>query len=405
MEKKELEDALKAYKEAIEAKQAELKEAAEKEKAELKAEIEKIKADYKQAQDQLDAMSTEVKKMQKGGVKDEKTITFEQGVRELINSDEFKTAKSNKFAGAKIFEVKASTADITGTVNLTQGKMAVGFDPLRSLAFLPYVNTGFVGANKNRVLWMEGAFTSNVGYVSEGTGQATADTGSATQKDRAMAKISAKLPLTAELLEDADYIASALRMKMQENALLFLDSEIYGGDGNDSTAKNHIYGIKGHATAFSAATAGVATAIENANIGDLIDACLLQQKLAHFTGANVLWINPADFMKFKKTKTTYGEYLFTQDVNGTYRINGLQVIETTAVTANTLLVGDSGKIQFWWKRNPEIKFSQMNGTDFADDAYLAVMFLRGQVVIEGPDKKAFTYVSDIAAAVTAITAA
>ena len=53
----------------------------------------------------------------------------------------------------------------------------------------------------------------------------------------------------------------------------------------------------------------------------------------------------------------------------------------------------------WWKRNPEIKFSQMNGTDFVDDNYTAVMFLRNQVVVEGPDKTAIIHVADIDAAI------
>ena len=68
-------------------------------------------------------------------------------------------------------------------------------------------------------------------------------------------------------------------------------------------------------------------------------------------------MNPSDFFKMKKTKGTDGQYLFVKDVNGSYTINGLNVVRTSKVTANTMLVGDSTKCQLWWKRTQELKIS------------------------------------------------
>jgi hypothetical protein len=92
-----------------------------------------------------------------------------------------------------------------------------------------------------------------------------------------------------------------------------------------------------------------------------------------------------------------------KDVNGGYSINGLTVVRSNAVDPNTMLAADTSKIQLWWKRNPEIKFSQMNSTDFVDDNYTVVMFLRNQVVIEGQDKTALILVADIDQAIDDIT--
>ena len=373
--------------------------------AELKALIEKSASadELKSIKDQFAKLETEIaKKMVTKSQPEVKSLGA--AMYDLMNSEEFKLAKKSGFKDNKVFELKASTSDITGAVNLTRQDLSVNFNPERQLAFLPFMNTGQVGQDKNRVLWVEGSYTSNVGYVSEGTGQSTADTGAAVEKSRGLAKISAKLPLTAELLEDADYVASAFRMKMQEKAMQYVDAQVYAGDGNDSTAANHIYGIQGHATAFSASTAGVANAVTAANIGDLVDAMILQAEKSEQRGLNRLWMNPSDFFKFKTAKDNQGQYLFVKDVNGQYSINGLQVVRTNAVTAGTMLVADTSKIQLWWKRNPEIKFSQMNGTDFIDDKYTAVMFLRCQVVVETPDKTALIYVSDIDAAIEAIAA-
>jgi len=402
MNEVEFKAALKEYSDQMKANQEAMKTASEAKAAELKAEFDALKESLKAAQDQFDSYITEQKKAAKvGSEKDD--LPLYDAMKQLIASDEFKAAKAAKFAGNKVFSIKAATSDITGTVNRTVQRLNINFAPDRALAFLPYLNVGYIGQDKSRVLWVEGAYTSNVGYVAEGTGSATADTGTATEKSRGMAKISAKLPLTAELLEDADYIASAFKMKMQEKAMVYVDGQAYTGDGSDSPNPTHIYGIQGHATAFSAATAGVTNAVKEANIGDLIDACVLQAEKSEQRGLNVVWINPSDFFALKKTKDANGQYLFVKDVNGSYTINGLQVIKSSAVTANTLLVADTAKIQLWWKRNPEVKFSQMNGTDFIDDAYTAVMFLRAQIVVETQDKTALIYVSDITAELANIT--
>ena len=352
-------------------------------------------------QKQLDDQNLLIQKMELQK-KNEETPTLEKALHQLFDSKDFKDAKAKGFREKSVFEVKADTTNITGTVNMTMQSLSVKFNPERALAFIPYMNTGFVGAEKNRVLWVEGTFTSNVGYVAQGTGQATADAGTAAEKSRAMAKISAKLPLTAELLEDADYIASAFRMKMQEKALIFADGECYDGDGDDSTNPSHIYGIQGQSTAYSVATTGSADTVEKPNIGDVVDDAVLQAELSEQRGLNKIWMNPKDFARFRKAKDQNGQYLFIKDVNGSYTINGLDVVKTTKVASNTLLVGDSSKMQLWWKRNVEVKFSQMNGTDFVDDAYTAVLFLRNQVVIEGPDQTALIYVSDIDAAIAAL---
>ena len=404
MEKKELIEALESVKNDIFNKQEEIKSANEENVKSLKADLEKIENDKKAMQAQLDELATKQKNAEKVSfIKKEESETFAESLKSLLNSDEFKEARKKGFPkDSNKFEVKVDTSVITGDVNRTQQRLDVNFAPENQLAFINNMRSGFVGADKNRVLWVDGAYTSNVGYVSEGTGSASADTATATEKTREMAKISAKLPLTAEMLEDADYLTSAFRMKMNEKAQLFVDGEAYDGDGSDGTYPKHIYGIKGHATAFNATTAGVATSVENANIGDLVDAMILQAEKENFRGSNILWMNPTDFYKFKTTKDQDGNYIFVKDVNGNYNISGVRVIRSNRVTAGDLLLADTSKLQYWTKRNAEIKFSQMNGTDFIDDAYTAVMFVRSQVVVETQDKKSLIFVDDIDTAINAI---
>ena len=357
-------------------------------------------------QKQMDDLAIEAKNAKLNynkAIKDE-TVTLEEGLKMLFDTKEFKDAKAAGFKTKSVFEIKANTGDITGDVNRSIPNMTVSFAPERAQSFIPNCLQLFIGQDKNRVIWMDGSYTSNVGYVAEGVGIANADVGTAVEKGREMAKISAKLPLTTEMLEDAEYVASAFKVKMQEKALLFTDNEVYAGDGSDGVNPKHIYGIKGHATTFSAVTIGKNAKVAFANIGDLINGMILQAKLSQFNNSNIIWINPSDFFDFKTAKDAQGNYMFVKDVNGTYSINGLQVVTNTAVTVNTMTIADKGKLELYWKRRPEVKFSQMNGTDFTDDNWTAVLFLRAQLVVETANKPSIIHVPDITAAIAALKA-
>jgi HK97 family phage major capsid protein len=403
MEKKELTDALEQYKADVSQLVEDVKTASASEKAELQKSLDSAKEARDEMQKQLDDIMTEQKNAKLNIVKKDENVSFDQSIKSLVASDEYKKAVKAGFPkGQNTFEVKIDTSIITGDVNRTQQNMSINFAPENPMAFLPVMVNGFVGADKNRVLWVDGDYTSNVGYVTEGTGQATADTGTAVEKYREMAKISAKLPITEEMLEDADYIASAFRSKMVEKATLFTDGEAYDGDGSDGVNPKHIYGIKGHATAYNSTTTGSVGTVASANIGDLVNDMILQAEKSNFRGSNVLWMNPTDFARFRYAKATDGQYLFVKETNGSFTISGVNVVRSNRVTAGDMLLADTSKLQYWTKRAAQVKFSQMNASDFVNDAWTAVMFVRSQVVVETPDKLSLIFVDDITAAIATL---
>lgn len=338
---------------------------------------------------------------------EEKQVTLGMALKAMTESEDFINAKKSGFtAGKRTFELKVNTGNITGTVGRSQIDPRINILPNRQLAFLPYGTQINLEQDRSRILWTEAAYTSNVGYVGEGTAQATADTATAAEKGRNMAKISAKLILTAEMLEDVSLLEAEFRNQLQEKALVYADGQMYNGDGSDGGEPNHIYGLLGHATEFTLANSGQAlnSTVANANIGDLIDAIVTQAEIANETGLNRVWMNPADFYKLRTAKTTTGERIFVQDVNGVYRIAGMEVVRTNAVTANTLLVADDTKYNIYMKRALEVKFGQANGTDFEKDQYTAVAFARMQLVVREHDKPAVIKVSNVATALTNLTA-
>lgn len=363
----------------------------------------------KKLDDTINDLNGKIEAMsKKGGAP---TMALKDAIKEVLEKEEVKSIfTSNKAAGMQTFELKAATSDVTGTIAVTDMKKDINFPRLRALSFLPLLPQGMVGTDKNRIGWIEGTYTSNVGYVGEATAQATADAITAVEKTRAMAKASAKIKVTKEMTTDYSYIASKLQNKMLTKGLLFLDKELWSGDGNDSTAANHIYGLKGHATAFSATKSGLALLVEKPTVVDVIEAARLQCAVidaANLTDAggytpNVLFINPVTMSKIRLAKGTDGNYLVNRLADGTLVLNGLTIIESNAVAVNELMVMDTSVAEVYFKQNPEIQIGQ-EATDLTQDQYTIVMFLRAQLVIEGPDKLGLVLVSDIAAAITALT--
>ena len=363
----------------------------------------------KKLDDTINDLNGKIEAMsKKGGAP---TMELKDAIKEVLEKEEVKSIfTSNKAAGMQTFELKAATSDVTGTIAVTDMKKDINFPRLRALSFLPLLPQGMVGTDKNRIGWIEGTYTSNVGYVGEATAATTADAMTAVEKTRAMAKASAKIKVTKEMTTDYSYIASKLQNKMLTKGLLFLDKEIWSGDGNDSTAANHIYGLKGHATAFSATKSGLALLVDKPTVVDVVEAARLQCAVidaANLTDAggyvpNVLFINPVTMSKIRLAKGTDGNYLVNRLADGTLTLNGLTIIESNAVAVNELMVMDTSVAEVYFKQNPEIQIGQ-EATDLTQDQYTIVMFLRAQLVIEGPDKLGLVLVSDIAAAITALT--
>lgn len=424
LEKKaeELSSEIKAAKEAAAVAQArydELKAKNDATDAELKAAQEnlgKAQSDIKSLSDAMNELNTKMAAIQaQAESKSEPAPSLRDELSELFQSEQFKSAfaknKGKNREWSENYELKASTADIVTPVMNTQMLPGVQFGRSRSLAILPNLVQGTVGQDKNRITYISGKYVSNVGYVGEGQANSKDDTISATEKTVQMAKFSAKMPVTTEMFEDVDFIMSQLKTQMVDKTLLYVDREAYSGDGDDSSNPRHIYGLWGAATAFSAAKAGVAAAIETPHVGDLVGAIKVQAQVIDAAddtkkddgGYNIdtLFINPVDAMKWRHTKTPDGNYVLSTLADGSQVMGGVRAIETKVVKANTLLAMESGLAQFFIKRNLELKIGQEKD-DLSADRYTIVLFMRAQQLIYENDKLGIIKVDDITAALEAI---
>lgn len=326
-----------------------------------------------------------------------------QAIVDFFAEKEVKTyADIKKLAGLEI-ELKADneivTTGYTGTISRTQEVSPVSFPRLRPTAFVGVsgIRTGVVENGKSVLLWTPAAYTSNAGYVGEFTAVANGNAATATEKTRKTAKLGAYQIITQETIEDLPQFAQRVEAKLMETIVLKFDELILSGAGNDSTKPTEIYGLKtNQMTAFDPTL--VEKVDVKANMTDLVDACATQAEISLYM-TNTVWLHPKKVNLLRRAKDSTGQYIINRLITGELVLGGHRVISNTGIGVNEMIVGDAAAIQIWYKRNFAMKFEDKP----ALDAIAMYVYLRAQVLVEDEDIKGLIYVSDVDAALAAIT--
>lgn len=363
----------------------------------IPAQIElKEDVDFKAMNETVNALNKEIKALRKN---EAETKTFTQEIDRILADPETKAAFERgemKGLQGKSFEMKVDTTAFVGDVTRTQVKPGANYAREQRLTVTPLFTVVPMEQDKSRMLWVEGSYTSNVGYVGEGASIGTDDTGTEEEKTRELAKISAKIKFTAEMFEDRSAFAARLQNKLLFNSEKFINTNLISGDGNDATQKKHIYGlITQGSTAFAAGV--LADTFPKANIDDLATAINVQAD--KYTPSYVL-MNKLTVAKYSRVKDTTGQYVI-REVNGQKMLGGMMIVESYAMANDAMLAIDDATLELWLKRGMEFKIGQ-EASDLSTDQYTAVVFWRGQSLVEGPDKAGNIYVADIDAALIAL---
>lgn len=336
----------------------------------------------------------------KANAKEEKTLGIYDAIMKMFDDMGIKSAadfkKHPEFKSGVEFkaEVPTLTTAQTGTIGRTDMMTSPVFAATRKLAFLPYMRKMPLSDGKSVIGWTTGSYTSNVGYVGENAKIGTNDAATATEKTRGLAKVQAIKIITEQLKSDLPELARQMESKFMEEFMLFIDAQIYSGDGNPDTDANptHFYGLKNHATAFDATE--FAATVEKANLADLVDAIKTKAK-KQFKTINKIWINPTDAYKYRRTKDTEGQYVIGTLITGESVVSGVVIEETEAVTAGTLLAADTSVLQLRVKKEVTLRVGEF-GDDAKYERESALLSARMQVLVEDEDRKAIYYVADIA---------
>lgn len=377
-EKKEMEAKI----DAVEAKLEAEKDA--KELDSIKSELEALKVSAKEqgmlmkrVKDNLDSVAT-VKAVD-GSI--EKVMAE--------NAENFKTAKDSRHDFKFELDVK-TVGDMTFANNLSGGNVPQaqrldGINDIAERVAATYGRIPKLSTSANTIDWVYET-------LQEGAAAGTAEGAAKNQIDNnfvvtsvSLLKQTAYFKVSTEMLDDASFMAAWLRNKLITRLFLRIDSQVLvgGGTGTD------LNGIYTQATAFAAGT--FALAVDNANDVDSLVVAANQIRLANHNGSLTIMMHPSDVTALKLIKLSASDKRYVDrlmQVGSTMRLDGMPIVETTAMTAGNFLIGDLSKALIAEKGGIMVEVG-LDGNDFTNNMRTIIGEWRGEVIIENNDTTAF----------------
>ncbi len=397
----------------IKKKQEEIKAALES-KAE-KSEIEKLKLEVDILRDEK--KSAEIKALE-GVIEEVKAANVKQGEeitalktsgaqgKEKSLTDELKEKNEDlkklaKGEGSKEIEVKALTlrSQITNNSNAFDlpdiGQLAT-----RKLSMYDiFPKMRLSKGNHNGVIryydWDEATISRAAAMVAEGAAFPESEA-KWKRGTIVLQKVGDTIPVTEEFFEDEAMFAAELGLFLRTNVELKVDDQIANGDGTG----NNLTGLFASIDAYSPA----ASAIQDASIYDLI--VKVKEAITSVGGSkytpDVVILNIADINKMKLKKDNNDNYIMPPFVSRDgQNVDGMVVIESNIVTANTMVVGDRRFGRIYEMPGMSIEKGYV-GTQFTEDEMTLKVRTRLAFLIRAADKGGFRKVTDITAALTTL---
>ena len=401
MESNELKDLL-----ALEAKKQE--EVAIKLKASEEA-LELAKKEISSNKDEVVKLGTEVAKM-----KEDKKVQKESKVKSILDvisekSEGLESIAAKKYQNSRVeFAVKA-TADY--------GDIDAGLDfaPMRS-GITDIVKKQPVFVNLFPRINFQGEFykyaeqetvTRNAQNVATCTA-VTSTTGETIKTQNiSTKKIKDTLKFCSDYANDYGFVQGRLQALIGDSVLFKLDSQILLGSGTGDGLNS----ISSYSSEFEAnnTDAPVGATVKDANFVDLLGAMQTQIfVLGKENGysPDTAVVNVLDWFKFvnsfKDGDNNYMNYRMTT-IDGVPSVNGMKVITSPEVAANTCYVFDSTKGQMLMNQSYQTSLAFENDTDWEADLVAMKASVRANLLVEANNQNAFMKCTDVATAITAIT--
>ena len=377
---------------------------------ELKAAKESLDAaqlELKATKEELVSLGTEVAKMKEDSV--EKKATKVKSTLEVIaekSSQLESIAKKGKETVS--FEVKATSSygDIDAGVDFAPMRPGITDLPKKATVFLdmfsriPFTGEFYKYAEQETVV-RNAQNVATCSPVTSGTKETIKTQNIATKK------VKDTLKFCSDYANDYPFVEGRLNTLISDSVLFKLDQQILLGDG---TGEN-LNGVEAYASEFDAANsdAPIGATIPDANLVDLLGAMQTQIEVLgqeNTFSPNIAVVNKLDWFKmvnsYKDGDNNYMNYRMV-DVNGVPMINGMRVVTSPVVAANTCYVFDSTKGDLLVNQSYETSIAFQNDTDWESDLVALKASVRANLLVETPNKNAFMKCSDIATAIGSIT--
>lgn len=345
-------------------------------------------------QKQLDEQNLELQKMAKGGPSKE-VKTFAQELREQLTKE---AANLKGMTERKVKELQIELKSFLETANasITTGSLlptpqfeaGVSKAPDRMPFMLDIISTGI--ANSLTIYWAQRKTrTDNSGTVTEGT-LTTLAAGTVIQsilgyetKNASMQNILAFIKVSANSLDDVDWLLSEIQTELLTLMALKLDGELLNG----TVAADGFDGVYTVATAFNAGGKTLATGVKP-NKFDALKFAATQIKKANFR-PNYVILNPDDVLAMELERDDNGAYLFPPYLAVQPQFAGIRIVENNGMTSGAYLIGDFSKAKFWMRKGMDLKIHDQNEDDAITQLKTVTLYMRGTLVVKDADKLAF----------------
>ncbi len=262
----------------------------------------------------------------------------------------------------KALQKSVSKTDLTGDVILPDLQPGMERAPVREVFIEQIADTQDTTSD----------YVSYVEVVTEtGAPATTAELAAIPEKDytfqefkKPVQKIAVINKHSVEILQDGPELVNAIKGFLLEDLNIVTDGQLLSGNG---TAPN-LQGVLGVATDLN--TEIGTQILANATHADVLRIGMTKIRVAgkgKFRPTHII-LNPVDVEALELTKATDGQYVLPPFVTSDgMRIGGATVIENTAITAGTFLMGDFRKLHVRRRGGVEVEITNSDADDFAKD--------------------------------------
>jgi hypothetical protein len=350
----------------------ELTDAVEKQGEELRKYFEKGQGEAKTISEVIEEKAAEIKKLATG---EEKIIKIE--IPRVRKADVLTTAVSGNTNAVRLAEI---------------GQLATLRTTLASLFRRTPLGPGSNGTiryyDQNTVTRGAAGRAENTAYAESAIDWI--------ERTATAVKITDSIPVTEESFNDISWINGEIDRLMNINMSLKEDQQLYAGTGVAPDLK----GINVYAASLQATleAAPYIDAFKEVNVYDLIavlKVVLTTSKQSKYMPSHVL-MNPSDILKFKLTKAIGdGHYVLPPFIaNNGMIVDGVQVVETNQVTADTLTIGDFRYGTIYDAQGLTIEMGRVNA-QFTQGAMTIRATQRELLLVRNVDAEAFGKLTSI----------
>ena len=344
---------------------------------------------YDQLNAVLKAQGVMLKKLSVKEVEEPKS--FKDALKSNLegNLEGLKTLKNSSSANDNVkFNIKAvGDMSIAGntTGQIPQALRIAGLNeiPSRTVRLLDIVSGGAISSNL--VEWVYQANQEGTaGHTVEGAVKNKIDFDLIVGSQK-VEKTTAFITVTDEMIDDVDFMQTAIQNELTKELLKAVEAQVYGGSG----VSPQMNGIKTVATAFAGGTfAGI---VDNANEVDVLTVAMDQIMLANQDAPNYIFMNPSDVTALKMVKVSSTDKRYVERlamVAGDLSLDGTPIIPTTLVTAGEYLIGDFTKSFVLNKQAIAIEIGY-NADNFVKNYKTIRAEWRGVTFVKNNDRTAF----------------